>query len=68
MHANFFQVYPTGMTLKSWKETDVTTMGTSERHILEFSYPFPGKYMFHTHQDVIAESDCIGMFEVLLQT
>ncbi|MGD1714921.1 multicopper oxidase domain-containing protein [Dapis sp. BLCC M172] len=68
IHANFFQVYPTGMTLKPWQETDVITMGTSERHILEFSYPFPGKYMFHPHQDAIAESGCMGFFEVLPQT
>ncbi len=68
IHANFFQVYPTGMTVKPWQETDVITMGTSERHILEFSYPFPGKYMFHPHQDAIAESGCMGFFEVLPQT
>lgn len=68
IHGNFFRVYPTGMSLKPWTETDVITLGTAERHILEFSYPYPGKYMFHPHQDVIAESGCIGMFEVLPQT
>ncbi len=68
IHGNFFQVYPTGMTVKPWQKTDVVTMGTSERHILEFYYSFPGKYMFHPHQDAIAESGCIGLFEVLPQT
>ena len=68
IHANFFQVYPTGMSMKPSQETDVITMGTAERHILEFSYPYPGKYMFHPHQDAIAESGCIGLFEVLPQT
>ena len=68
IHANFFRVYSTGMSLKPSQETDVITMGTAERHILEFSYPYPGKYMFHPHQDVIAESGCIGLFEVLSQT
>ena len=62
IHANFFRVYSTGMSLKPSQETDVITMGTAERHILEFSYPYPGKYMFHPHQDVIAESGCIGLF------
>jgi FtsP/CotA-like multicopper oxidase with cupredoxin domain len=65
IHANFFRVYPTGMTLKSSYESDVITMGTAERHILEFAYPHPGKYMFHPHQDGIAEHGCMGLFEVL---
>ncbi|HBB33329.1 MAG TPA: copper oxidase [Cyanobacteria bacterium UBA8803] len=65
IHANFFRVYRTGMSLTPNEETDVITMGTAERHILEFAYPFPGKYMFHPHQDAIAEAGCMGHFEVL---
>jgi FtsP/CotA-like multicopper oxidase with cupredoxin domain len=65
LHANFFQVYPTGRTLTPTQDTDVITMGTSERHILEFTYKFPGKYMFHPHQDEIAEAGCMGLFNVI---
>lgn len=65
IHANLFQVYPTGRTLTPKEETDVITMGTAERHILEFSYPYPGRYMFHPHQDAIAERGCMGEFEVI---
>ncbi|MBV6626613.1 MAG: multicopper oxidase domain-containing protein [Rivularia sp. (in: Bacteria)] len=65
LHANFFKVYPTGMTLKPTHETDVITMGTAERHILEFSYKYTGKYMFHPHQDITAEHGCMGNFEVI---
>lgn len=65
LHANFFQVYRTGMTLTPSEKTDVITMGTAERHILEFAYRFPGKYMFHPHQDGIAERGCMGQFEVI---
>lgn len=65
LHANFFQVYPTGRTLKPSQEADVITMGTAERHILEFAYPHSGKYMFHPHQDWIAEHGCMGQFEVI---
>lgn len=65
IHANMFQVYRTGRTLTPSEETDVITMGTAERHILEFSYPYPGQYMFHPHQDVIAENGCMGVFDVL---
>lgn len=68
MHANFFRVYPTGMTLTPSHQSDVITMGTAERHILEFAYPFTGKYMFHPHQDAIAEMGCMGHFEVIAQT
>lgn len=65
LHANMFKVYRTGRTLEPQEETDVITMGTAERHILEFSYRYPGKYMFHPHQDYIAESGCMGMFDVV---
>lgn len=65
LHANFFDVYPTGMTLTPTRKTDVITMGTAERHILEFAYRYPGKYMFHPHQDAIAEAGCMGVFDVV---
>lgn len=64
IHANMFQVYRTGRTLSPSEETDVITLGTAERHILEFSYHYPGKYMFHPHQDGIAEAGCMGWFDV----
>lgn len=67
LHANFFEVYRTGMSLTPSEKTDVITMGTAERHILEFAYRFPGKYMFHPHQDAIAEAGCMGQFEVIPQ-
>lgn len=65
LHANLFQVYRTGRTLAPTEETDVITMGTAERHILEFAYQTPGKYMFHPHQDGIAEAGCMGLFDVI---
>jgi manganese oxidase len=65
LHANFFDVYRSGMTLTPSEKTDVITMGIAERHILEFSFRYPGKYMFHPHQDWIAENGCMGAFEVI---
>jgi manganese oxidase len=65
LHANMFKVNRTGRSLQPSEETDVITMGTAERHILEFSYRYPGKYMFHPHQDAIAEAGCMGLFEVV---
>jgi manganese oxidase len=65
LHANMFQVYPTGRTLVPAYESDVITMGTAERHILEFSFKYPGQYMFHPHQDYMADAGCMGFFDVL---
>ena len=65
LHANLFRVYRTGRTLEPSEETDVITMGTAERHILEFSFHHTGKFMFHPHQDYMAESGCMGMFDVI---
>ncbi|MDX2096664.1 MAG: multicopper oxidase domain-containing protein, partial [Leptolyngbyaceae cyanobacterium bins.59] len=65
IHANLFQVFRTGRTLTASEETDVIMMGTAERHVLEFSYSYLGEYMFHPHQDVIAELGCMGLFKVI---
>lgn len=65
LHANFFDVYRSGMSLTPSEKTDVITMGIAERHILEFAFRYPGKYMFHPHQDQIAENGCMGLFEVV---
>ncbi len=65
IHANMFEVYRTGRSLEPSEESDVITMGTAERHILEFAYKYPGKYMFHPHQDYIAEHGCLGFFDVI---
>ena len=61
LHANEFRVIRPG-----WMDTtDVVTLGVAERQILEFSYPFLGRYMVHPHQDQIAERGCMGFFEVV---
>ena len=65
IHANMFRLSRMGRQIEPVELTDVVTMGTAERHILEFSYPYAGKYMFHPHQDAIAERGCMGFFDVL---
>ncbi|MEH2269103.1 MAG: multicopper oxidase domain-containing protein [Nostoc sp.] len=67
LHANFFDVYRYGMSMTPSEKADVITMGVAERHILEFAFRYPGKYMFHPHQDAIAENGCMGQFEVLTE-
>ncbi|MFZ9230107.1 MAG: multicopper oxidase domain-containing protein [Prochlorococcaceae cyanobacterium] len=61
IHGNEFSVLRRGTP----EITDVFTLGIGERQILEFRYPFSGRYMFHPHQDVIAERGCMGLFEVM---
>jgi FtsP/CotA-like multicopper oxidase with cupredoxin domain len=39
-------------------------MGQGERHILEFAYDHPGKFMFHAHQSEFAELGWLGVFDV----
>ena len=64
LHANFFQYYPTGTSLTPAEFTD-TIMQTQAQHgILEFSYKFPGLYMFHAHNTEFAELGWTGNFLV----
>ncbi len=64
LHANEFRIVDSGSEPGGGTITDVVTLGVAERRILEFRYPFPGRYMFHPHQDQIAERGCMGLFEV----
>jgi FtsP/CotA-like multicopper oxidase with cupredoxin domain len=65
LHANFFQYYPTGTSLTPAEFTDTVIQGQAQRGILEFSYKYPGMYMFHAHVTEFAELGWNGMFEVL---
>ena len=64
LHANFFQYYPTGTSLIPSEFTDTIIQGQAQRGILEFSYKYPGMYMFHAHVTEFAELGWNGMFEV----
>jgi len=65
LHANFFNYYPTGTSLTPAEYTDTIMQTQAQRGILEFSYKFPGMYMFHAHNTEFAELGWTGMFEVL---
>lgn len=64
LHANFFHYYPTGTSLTPAEFTDTIMQTQAQRGILEFSYKFPGTYMFHAHNTEFAELGWTGMFEV----
>lgn len=65
LHANFFHYYPTGTSLTPSEYTDTIMQTQAQRGILEFSYKYPGLYMFHAHNTEFAELGWTGNFEVL---
>ena len=64
LHANMFDLYRTGTKLVPDEYTDIVTMSQGERGILEFSYKYPGKYMFHAHKTEFAEKGWVGLYLV----
>lgn len=65
LHANFFHYYPTGTSLEPSEFTDIIMQTQAQRGILEFSYKYPGNYMFHAHNTEFAELGWTGNFEVI---
>jgi len=65
LHANFFQYYPTGTSLTPSEFTDTIMQTQAQRGILEFSYKYPGLYMFHAHNTEFAELGWTGNFSVV---
>ncbi len=65
LHANFFDEYRTGTSMKPDTYTDTLTMGQGERSILDVRFRYPGMYMFHAHKTEFAEKGWMGFFEVI---
>jgi FtsP/CotA-like multicopper oxidase with cupredoxin domain len=63
LHAGMYRLYRTGTNLDVYEFTDIVTMGQGERHVLEFTLEFPGRFMFHAHQSEFAELGWLGFFE-----
>lgn len=64
LHANFFDYFPTGTSLTPAEYTDTIMQSQAQRGILEFTYRYPGEYMFHAHQSEFAELGWMGLFQV----
>ncbi|MCL7453660.1 MAG: multicopper oxidase domain-containing protein [Anaerolineae bacterium] len=64
LHANFFHYYPTGTSLVPSEYTDIIMQAQAQRGILEFSYKYPGLFMFHAHKTEFAELGWAGNFQV----
>jgi FtsP/CotA-like multicopper oxidase with cupredoxin domain len=65
IHANFFNLFRTGTSLTPHEYTDTISMGQAERHMIEFTYPEPGHFMFHAHQTEFVQLGWLSAFEVV---
>jgi FtsP/CotA-like multicopper oxidase with cupredoxin domain len=54
LHAQTFDVFPSGTCLEPTAHTDVISLAQTERAIVEFRLPSRGRYMFHPHQSAPA--------------
>lgn len=64
LHANFFNLYRTGTSLTPHEFTDTISMAQAERHMIEFTYREPGRFMFHAHQTEFVDLGWVSFFEV----
>lgn len=66
LHAEFFDYYDHGTTLEpTLKTVDTIMQAQAQRGILEFSYRWPGPYMFHAHVTEFTELGWMGFFNVV---
>jgi len=65
LHGNMFRLYRTGTKPDEYEYTDTVMLCQGERCIIEFSYKYPGMFMFHAHQSEFAELGWMGFFYVL---
>lgn len=62
LHGNLYHYYPTGTDTVPSTFTDMITLSQTERGIMEFSYSYPGKYLFHAHKVEFSEKGWTGLF------
>jgi FtsP/CotA-like multicopper oxidase with cupredoxin domain len=63
MHGMFFDVFRTGTRKTPDDHTDTVMLCQGERVVLEMTFRYPGRFMFHAHQSEFAELGWMGMFE-----
>lgn len=64
VHGTMFEYYPSGTSKNPQTVNDIVTLGQGDRGILELSYPYPGRYMFHTHINEFADKGWMSFFNV----
>ena len=64
LHGTLFHHYPAGTNTIPSGYNDMLTMSQGDRQILEFSYKYPGLYMFHAHNTEFSEKGWVSTFLV----
>lgn len=64
MHATMFNYTESGTLTSPKIYTDILTLGQGDRGIVEFSYKYPGNYMFHSHINHFSDLGWMGIFHV----
>jgi FtsP/CotA-like multicopper oxidase with cupredoxin domain len=65
LHGNVFKYYPSGTSKIPSFVNDILTLGQGDRGIVEFSYPYTGNYMFHSHINEFSDLGWMGLFKVM---
>ena len=65
LHGMFFDVFRTGTRTTVDDHTDTVMLCQGERAVLETTFRYPGRFMFHAHQSEFAELGWMGLFEAV---
>ena len=65
LHGNLFHYFPTGTGRQPSELTDTVMLCQGQRGVLEWRFPYTGRYMFHAHQSEFTELGWQGFFEVV---
>jgi manganese oxidase len=64
MHGNMFWFQESGTSQSARVYTDILTLGQGDRGVLDFSYPYSGEFMFHSHINHFSDLGWVGFFNV----
>ena len=64
LHGAMFNYYTAGTDETADFNTDIVTLSQGDRGIMEFTYAYPGTYMFHAHQTEFTDLGWMGLFDV----
>ena len=64
IHGAMYDYYTAGTDETSDYKTDIVTLSQGDRGIMEFTYDYPGTFMFHAHQTRFTDLGWMGLFDV----
>ncbi|HKQ21302.1 MAG TPA: multicopper oxidase domain-containing protein [Nitrososphaeraceae archaeon] len=64
VHGAMFDWYSSGTSETPDFLNDIVTLTEGDRGIMEFTYLYPGTYMFHAHQALFTDLGWMGLFDV----